>query len=97
MTNEMGAAVLSYRTTTTQTTALEENDMTTPIILVFYDKTPRCMPLDDSERAPGVMSQTVLGSPWLVLVREPDQLGAERTHPQQSSSLRASSSSRRWT
>src|ERR687888_73534 len=22
------------------------------------------------------------GSPWLVLVREPDQLGVERTHPQ---------------
>ena len=36
-----------------------------PIILVFFDKTPRYMPLDDSESA-DVMPQT-LGSPWLAL------------------------------
>src|SRR5215217_3479375 len=31
-----------------------------PIILLFFDKTPRYMPLDDSESA-GVMPQTVRG------------------------------------
>src|SRR3954454_12490306 len=28
------------------------------------------------------------GSPWLVLVREPDELGVERTHPQLAFGLR---------
>src|SRR5829696_5617089 len=39
------------------------------------------MPLDDSESG-GVMPQIGAGSPWLVLVREPDELGVERTRPQ---------------
>ena len=47
----------------------------------FFDKTPRYMPLDDSERGRRDASD-VAGSPRLVLVREPDQLGVEGAHAQ---------------
>ena len=44
-----------------------------------------------SRREPGMASCDAsdgAGSPWLVLVREPDQLGLERTHPQLAFGLR---------